>query len=178
MSRHHPLPPDLINLESQLRGLSLPAGKLGRDATLYQCGWAAAEAQFRASQSQHRWIWKSSSGVLAASVMLLSVLLVKQDAAHEAHSPPSGDGSYARQSVVVELAPAAGPVAEARPFPFVNFAMRFAPDDRSLLAVRDRALRGHLPEISHSADQGDVLHRRPKTSRELLDELLERNLQS
>jgi hypothetical protein len=158
--------------------LPLPAAKLSRETTLYQCGWAAAEAHFRGARSRGAWIWQASSGVLAASVVVLGVLLVKQDAAQQAASPPSGDGSYARQSVVVERAPATRAIAEARPLPVVDFAVRFAPDDSSMLAVRERALRGILPESAKTADQGEAQYREPKTHRELLDEFIERNIHS
>jgi hypothetical protein len=120
----------------------------------------------------------SSSAVLAASVMVLSVLLVRQDATHQADSLPSGDGSYARQSVDVEAASTTRPITQAQPLPFVDFAFRFAPDDKSLLAVRERALRGDLPEISYSVDREESSPRQPKTSRELLNEFIERNLHS
>lgn len=79
---------------------------------------------------------------------------------------------------MVELASDSRPVAEAKPLPVSDFAIRFAPDDTSLLAVRERALRGILPEPSQTVDQGEVPFREPKTRRELLDEFIERNIHS
>lgn len=178
MSHNEPLPPELTDLEAQLRRLPLPMAKLSREATLYQCGWAAAEAHVHGQRSRRGWVWMSTSGVLAASVVVLSVLLVKQDAAQQATSPPSDDGSYARQSVVVEIATTRRPTEGGQTSSFDDFAVRFAPDDKSLLAVRERALRGILPEPSQTVDQGEVQFREPKTRRELLDEFIERNAQS
>ena len=172
MSYNDPLPPELTNLEQQLRRLPLPAAKLDREATLYRCGWAAAEAHFHGRQSRRGRIWMSSSGVLAASVVVLSVLLVRQDAARQVAEV------HASAATAVNASPAedAKPIAEA--LPFVDFAARFAPDDTSLLAVRERALRGILPESAKTANQGEVQFQRPKTSRELLNEFIERNVQS
>lgn len=181
MSDNDFLPPELTDLETQLRRLPLPAAKLSREATLYQCGWAAAEAHFRSAHSRSGWIWMSSSAALAASVLVLSVLLVKQEATPEVaemRATATAVDPTPLEDAVIDHAPAPRPIAQAKPLPFFDFAVRFAPDDRSLLAVRDRALRGDLPEISHSADQGDVSHRRPKTSRELLNEFIERNIHS
>lgn len=180
MSDNDFLPPELTDLETQLRRLPLPAAKLSREATLYQCGWAAAQTHFHASQSRRGWIWMSSSAVLAASVVVLSVLLVKQEAVPEVadvRTSATAVDPTPLEDAVIDHAPAPRPIAQVKPLPFFDFVVRFAPDDRSLLAVRDRALRGDLPEIS-SADQGDVSHRRPKTSRELLDEFIEGNFQS
>lgn len=96
MSHIDPLPPELTDLETQLRKLSLPTAKLNREATLYQCGWAAARAHFHAQRSQRGRMWQAASGVLAASVVVLAIMLARQGATHQADLPPSGHGSYAR----------------------------------------------------------------------------------
>jgi len=179
MFHNDSLPAELTNLETRLRSLPLPTARLSREATLYQCGWAAAEAHYHDQQSQRGWIWKATSAVLAASVVVLSILQVKEDAARdvaETFPPVMTVDQAPGKDVVADQGPVAPRVSQSPPL--LDFAIRFAPDDRSLLAVRDRALRGVLPELSQTAEQGDGSHRRPKTRRELLDELIERNLHS
>lgn len=177
MSHIDPLPPELADLESHLRGLPLPPGKFNRDETLYRAGWAAAEAHCRKWGGSR--MWPVISGVLAASVLILGALLVRQGEA-----PQVADVDNARpvqpetpHGLAHGSAPEMGAPSNETRLP-LEFAPRFAPAEHSLLALRDRALLGVLPDLSDPGDQGDAPVPRAKTRRELLTDLLERNFNS
>ena len=44
MQREPDLPPELADIETQLRQLSLPDTRINREQLFYQAGWAAARA--------------------------------------------------------------------------------------------------------------------------------------
>ena len=64
------LPPELADIETQLRQLALPSARVNREQLFYQAGWAAAQANLDpTSSSNSRLLWPMTSGVLAAAVV-------------------------------------------------------------------------------------------------------------
>lgn len=176
MAKAYSLPPELAEIESHLRDLPVSSACLDRDETLYRAGWAAAVVQIHRGASGHGWFWPATSAMLAASVLILSLFLVDGDgtrATMVAHEKPlpSGEGLGRSETVEVESAPAESHLPLA-------FARRFSPDDQSLLAVRDRALRGLFTVRPHTASLDDCTIREAKTNRELLNEMLKGNTNS
>ena len=74
MSTENNLPPELTGFEARLRAQPLEATSVDRDQLMYQAGWAAAEANRKTT-----WLWPTTSGVLAASLLLLTGLLLRSE---------------------------------------------------------------------------------------------------
>ena len=132
--------------------------QLDRDAVMYEAGWAAAEAKLCAKRGR---LWPATSGVLAASVMVLATLLVDRG-----ETPPVAHNTTLAAREGLTVTP---PVLQVR---------RFSPTDQSLLAVRERALRGEFPEPTQTVEQGTPTRHAPVTQRDLLEELLEGKINS
>ena len=94
MSDEAKLTSDLTQLESKLRGISLPASRLNREEVLYQAGWEAACHQLASRHSKRlsRWFWPTSSCVLAATIALL-LAVPGLRSAHENHAPLNANPS-------------------------------------------------------------------------------------
>jgi hypothetical protein len=164
MSRFPDLPPELAQLERQLRDLPLEPAAINREETLYRAGYAAAEAALRGGGGRG-WFWPATSGVLAASVLVLSVLLVRGTA-----TPQVAEGNAPQHTEIDETQQFAA--AESNPWTLPTLPWLGTPEINSPLAVRWRIMHGQIPDWSHSADQGGPTTKQPQTRAELLDELL------
>ena len=155
------LPPELMEVADQLRGLHMPESRLDRDQLFYEAGKAAAAGS---SRSRSALPWQLASGALAAAVLVLSTLLMQ--------SPDV-------EPLVVE-APVAAPPAETLIVDnrFVaaprRMEIRQWPDSAPLLTLRDAALRMELPEPKLVASEGKEFG--SLTVGELLQEMLPRNV--
>jgi len=149
------LPPELAAIETQLRGLSLPAARFNREELFYQAGFAAARAKIVPTP---RLFWPVTSGALAAAVIVLAVTIARTPTTVETVvevKEPAIDRSIRQPEQFVD-----------RPLPMYRHRAETAP----LLALRERALRGEFPEstIAGSPTTTPV----PTTARELMQELL------
>jgi hypothetical protein len=156
------LPEHLIALEAQLANWSPAESQIARDEVMYQCGWAAAEAS-SARHRQVRWFWPTTSGVLAATVLLMATLLLREGAgAQVALETPS----QVAQPTAVAVA-AKTPPAPDRP----TQRLALLVEKPGWLADRDRALRGDWKEPLRTHAGEPYPTARAKTAFELLREL-------
>ena len=134
MGNQFRLPTELMELEAHLRGLVLPESRVDRDQLFYEAGLAAAGVD---SKSYSLLRWQLTSGVLAASVLVLSLLWLQR---------PSEQASVAAESVAqdsVERMVVETIRAEVDP---ARRPARSWPESASFLILRDAALRMDLPE--------------------------------
>ena len=124
------LPPELAAVETQLRALSLPASQINREQLFYQAGFAAARANVTPTT---RLLWPVTSGALAAAVILLAVLVARTPITIDTVAETTEDLSA--QRIVAE------PLLEHH-----RRTDRRGLKRAPLLALREQALRGELPE--------------------------------
>ncbi len=164
MSPEPSLPPELASFESQLFKQPLPGSGIDRDELLYQAGWAAAQAS-----RKRNWLWPTTSGVLAASVLVLALFLIRSP--EESHTVTLVEAASPKAQVAVAEPDLQIPVVSP-PEQFSSRWARRSPFLSPFLAMRERALRMEFEEpVSYSEyDEEDV----PKavTARELMQEIL------
>jgi hypothetical protein len=155
------LPPELADIETQLRQLSLPDTRINREQLFYQVGWAAARASVVPASSL---LWPVTSGVLAAAVVVLAVLVARA---------PTTVQTVVEATVPALEQPAEQEIAKPRVEPFARRSLlpirRWA-ETAPLLAMRERALRGEFPEPSLAVSLRTAPV--PTTARELMREFL------
>ncbi len=171
MSTENSLPSELAAFEARLRKQPLDRVEIDRDELMYQAGWAAAEAA-----RKMRWLWPTTSGVLAASVLVLATFLLNGP-----EEPP--------MTTIAEVAPPKIEVTVPAPVdetPIVSHPTRYPSrwaqprwTQRSpFLAMRDRALRMEFDEPASFAGPASFVEidddYAPKavTARELMQEFL------
>lgn len=168
MSADDYLSHELTDIEMQLRQLSIIPTSVDRDAALFDAGWAAAETvwQQRAHRAKDHSKWRTTSGVLAASIAVLALLLVDRDASRQ-----------------VVMSPAVTPV-HSEGSPRSAKPRRLLPPRRSvsvesvwshgarLLSRRDMALREVFAEPWELPDDVEIPVSEIKSARELLREFL------
>ena len=168
MSIDDDLPTELNRIEGELRQLSLVATGVDRDATMYDAGWAAADSLWksRSQRARDSSVWRITTGVLAASVALLALLLVQRD------SPvPRGE------PVVVErptgqVQPSTESQRREFPMPRRGLATSRWSSGTSLLSRRELALREALSDVPQRPDNVALPVGQIKSARELLREYL------
>jgi hypothetical protein len=148
------LPPELADIETQLRRLSLPAARVNREQLLYQAGWSAARASAIPAASL---LWPVTSGVLAAAVVVMLMFVLR--------TPPT----------VETVAEATAPTVEQPTEPRVEYVRptypyRHRAETAPLLALRERALRGEFPEPTLAVSQSTSAV--AMSARELMQEYL------
>ena len=155
---------ELTEVQNRLRGLDLPESRVDRDQLFYNAGIAAGAVS---DSRRHLFAWQAASGVLAASVLVLSVMLSQvpdsgQVVARTESSSPSEE-SLVSASAPVEVAQVQRPI-------------RHWPDSASLLTLRDAALRMELPEPKLVAYSQELQESKGRSAHELLREMLPRGV--
>ncbi len=161
------LPPELAKIETGLRQLSLPSARVNREQLFYQAGWAAAQANLDPNLSgTPRLLWPTTSGVLAAAVVVLAVLVART---------PTTVPTVVEATVPALEQPTEQVVAKPQVEPFARRSLptiRHWAETAPLLAMRERALRGEFPEPSLAVSLTVAPHPRTMTARELMQEFL------
>jgi hypothetical protein len=158
MQNEPDLPPELADIETQLRQLSLPDARVNREQLFYQAGWSAARASVAAAPSL---LWPVTSGVLAAAVVVLVVFGLR--------TPPTVETVAEATAPTIEQPveqPAEPRVEYLRP----TYPYRHRVETAPLLALRERALRGEFSEPTLAVSQSTSAV--PMTARELMQEFL------
>ncbi len=155
------LPPELADIETQLRLLSLPDTRINREQLFYQAGWAAARASVVPASSL---LWPVTSGVLAAAVVVLAVLVART---------PTTVQTVVEATVPPVVRPVEQEIAKPQVDTWARRSLppiRYWPETAPLLAMRERALRGEFsePSLVVSLTTAPV----PTTARELMREFL------
>ena len=167
MSIEDKLSPELASFEARLREHPLEASGVNRDQLMYQAGLAAAAAARKTN-----WVWPTTSGVLAASVLVLVSLL----ATKTQELPSEG-----RHEPVV-IATTEPPVSDTGPaISEPNNLPRRKAQNRPILrwtsnspffAMRERALRMEFDEPVPVTWSEEEYASEPTTAKQLLQEFL------
>ncbi|MEM9352400.1 MAG: hypothetical protein AAGA92_05255 [Planctomycetota bacterium] len=160
------LPAGLSNLEQRLRLAALPKAGVDRDAVMYQAGYAAAQRELRRG-GPLRAIGLPLSAAAAACLATVLWLQPARDLRSEAalaSSTESGSESpptYTSPPETIVATPAV-----------VRLPVRVWSDEAPFLALRERALRSQWVDYSRPARLAVEPEGGPKSSREILSELL------
>lgn len=161
------LPAELKAVESLLQQFSPVESAINRDTSLYAAGWAAALAQ---APTKSHWLWPTTSGVLAASLLLLITLPPAPPASslQRAGTEPQAPTNQAHKRTT----PTQIPFAQAQtPRNFTSPPRRYSPS-APMLTMRDRALRMEFDEPVSFVGMDDDYVPKTMTARELMQEIL------
>ena len=165
-TRFH-LPPELERVADRLGQLPLPNSRVDRDQLFYEAGRTAGQ---RLAGSCSRLVWKVTSGVLAATVLVMSALLIQQSTEFSIVAE-SQRLQPVEETVLDEPVVAHPELAYQRP-------ARQWPESANLLALRDAALRNELEETRIVSVVNDSRESSVLSARELLEEFLPKNVAS
>jgi len=171
------LPAELIAVESLLQQFVPVESVIDREVTLYEAGWAAAES--RLPKKSH-WLWPTTSGVLAASLLLLIAFpLTSPLQRGESERPISIQQAHKRRSPSPlspsQLTPSQPAHAPSKPPRSLTPLPRRPFSPAPFLAMRERALHMEFNEPTSFVGMDDDLPTKTFTVRELMQELLGEN---